>query len=72
MPLWTRGCDGQLALIDKLHNVGVVGVCWVDRHEARHAVDVAADADRRSKRAIYILSVTVHGQSSALATIWKK
>ena len=39
-----RRCDGQLASGDKRHDVGVVSVGGINWHEARHAVDVAADA----------------------------
>ena len=60
-------CDGQLTFSDKLHDVGVIGVGGVNWHEARHAVDVAADAGVGAAKPIYILSVGVHGQSSALA-----
>ena len=55
-------CDGQLASGDEGHYVGVVGVCRIKRHEARHAVDVATDASRRlaGQRVVVILSVGVH------------
>lgn len=39
-----RRRDGQLASGDERHDVGVVGVRVINRHEARHAVDVATDA----------------------------
>ena len=64
MVLRTRGGDGQLASGDEPHDVGVVGIRWVNRHEAGHAVDVAADADVDPADGD-ILSVAVHGQSSA-------
>ena len=62
-------CDGQLASGDENHNVGVVSVRRVNRHEARHAVDVAADAGVDAVEG-YVLCVGVHGQSSALDVQW--
>ena len=53
-----------MALLYEGHNVGVVGVGWVNWHKAGHAVDVAADARRRREGRIIILSVGVHDQSS--------
>jgi len=63
--LCSSRCDGQLAFSYKLHDVGVVGVGWIKRHEAGHAVDVAADARHRAVEAVYILSIVIHDQSSA-------
>ena len=45
----------------------IVGIGGVDGDEARHTVDVAADASRRltSKSVVIILNACVHDQSSA-------
>ena len=51
--------DGELAFRDKLHDIGVVGVGGVKRHETRHAVDVAADAGVDAIEG-YVLGVGVH------------
>ena len=62
--LCSSRCDGKLAFSYKLHDVGIVGVGRIKRHEAGHAVDVAADADIRAVEG-YVLCVGVHDQSSA-------
>ena len=49
-----------MALLYEGHNVGVVGVGGVNRHEAAYAVDVAAYAGRGAVEG-HILSVCVHG-----------
>ena len=57
-------CDGQLASFNELYDVGVVSVRRVKRHEARHAVDVAADACVDAVEGC-VLCVAIHDQSSA-------
>ena len=58
--------DGQLTFSGKLYNVGVINVRRINRHEAGHAVDVAADASGAQLVIVKILSIGVHDQSSAL------
>ena len=65
MSLRVRGRDGQLTFSDKLHDVGVVSVGGINRHEACHAVDVAADHGWITVKAVDVLCVGVHDQSSA-------
>ena len=55
-----------MALLYESHDVFIVGVVRCERHETRHAVDVAADAGVNAIEG-YVLCVCVHDYSSALA-----